>query len=626
FAARDWEALKRYLVTGFEGPLWQKYHLHDLESFVDTPRIVETVEDLNTYINQFQEIGEPLKLYKKITHETLVEHFIRGLPDWIRDELQRDDTTEETPAFEQVAEQVRGYVAPSTYFRRLNQDIQRRIGRIEKKTPTLVPQFTLNTDSQPKDTTEALTAGLDKLALTMTQAIKQGTTRPPSYRNTTAASSPPPPAPTTPAPVIHQAQQGPPPSMGSGANALPLGQRSDAKLTPQTAPCVYCGEIGHWKKECTVMSEHLAKGWTLDIDNRVCYPNGQVVRAKPGTYGALIQSLVDSGTLPPAPEPATGSNSLHLVTNLEGPFREGLLVNTIRPASEALPDRAPKRRATNNSRAAEARATEAIPPPVGLTPAIPEIHRPLQTLPRVDTRPAPVSTPPAEQPRRVTFEQPLAAPSPESQPAVATQPNAPSQPAVSSQPPAESVMEEDDEIEEIPVKTPPLQRRLRASRLQRLANPEEAAKTLLDQEVALTWRQIVGLSPAVQKVILEHIRNELVPLPTTGVPMPWLTANTQALCSTLNWVNQITRDTEELGAVERVGKYFVDQLTRSDAGDDDVNVWYTRALPVADAEIRGYRCAALFDSGSQVNTIRASLHRELMLPIRTDGSHTIVGA
>ncbi|KAE8212244.1 hypothetical protein CF326_g9908, partial [Tilletia indica] len=53
YVAKDWAGIKRYILTGFEGPDTDKYTEHDLAVFVSTPRSIGTITELNHYSLSF---------------------------------------------------------------------------------------------------------------------------------------------------------------------------------------------------------------------------------------------------------------------------------------------------------------------------------------------------------------------------------------------------------------------------------------------------------------------------------------------------------------------------------------------------------------------------------------------
>ncbi|KAL9938176.1 hypothetical protein V8E36_002799, partial [Tilletia maclaganii] len=81
----------------------------------------------------------------------------------------------------------------------------------------------------------------------------------------------------------------------SGPNTTPLG-------TPQRpAGCIYCFELGHQKRECPHLLEHLQKQYVkLQDGNRVFWMDGTPVRAIFGAYNRTVQERLQQGTLPTA--------------------------------------------------------------------------------------------------------------------------------------------------------------------------------------------------------------------------------------------------------------------------------------------------------------------------------------
>ncbi|KAK0542053.1 hypothetical protein OC846_006861, partial [Tilletia horrida] len=228
-------------------------------------------------------------------------------------------------------------------------------------------------------------------------------------------------------------------------------------------------------------------------------------------------------------------------------------------------------------------------------------------------------------------------------PAVPVTPAAPEQIQATASPateitPADAAMrdlEEEDELAEGPdlvdldgtgrnflsTKIPPTHKRLRTSRLRRESEPDKVAKTLLDQVVSLRFRDIIGVSPAVQKVVLDHLRNELVPIPSTGRPMPWLVTEGEHLVPNQAAVSTFASSESELG------KLVVNQvLTQLSKDHEEEKPLYTAALPVTTVTIGGHSLKALLDTGSQLNTISDEVRQAHGLGLRVDYRHRIKGA
>ncbi|KAE8212630.1 hypothetical protein CF319_g9243 [Tilletia indica] len=197
-------------------------------------------------------------------------------------------------------------------------------------------------------------------------------------------------------------------------------------------------------------------------------------------------------------------------------------------------------------------------------------------------------------------------------------PNTGQQPTPPTSPEADS---DDDDSGQTPRPPKPF-RRLRASKVKRESNPDEVAQSLLSSPVTLPWRVIVGLSKDVQRVILEHIRNELVPIPTTHHPVPWADPDKASVAAHL--LHHLTGSAIKTPTQE-LSRQLIHQMNHV-ALSSPTPSWYTHGLPMVPVSIKGRQYIALLDSGSQINVLKSSIRDELNLPLRYDGRHVVIGA
>ncbi|KAK0542217.1 hypothetical protein OC846_006802, partial [Tilletia horrida] len=692
YLSKDWEWIKSFLLTGFEGPESQKYTVYDLDSWVETPRRIETVEEFNDYTNNFQDIADPLHTYGSLTTDNYIEKFHRGLPDNIRQELRVRFALNTKPSFEEVTRMVLDIVNPDTFFGKLDQTIRRQESKKANKALLTKPTFSIEKTAS-RISAESLAKHVEQLTVAMEKFATTSTTKRAPYAQKTAGATDAKPAMTG---TGDAARSNTTTSPATGANTTPLG---GGDYTPPSG-CYYCGNEEHNKYQCATFKEHRNKGWVTIDKGKIAYMDTNPVRGPRGTLHLVIQKQAQEGSLPGVPQAQTGaslqSNVYELASEDGSTWDEeeaalAMLMGQIdnedfdweaypaRTADEALGPSpvATKRRTTTNSRNAgesgglpaqvrfkeppaqpvSAPTTQGAPTP---PPSVPNPtssgQPPTSTNQQPVANPAPAATIQQAAPTTVPPQAPpappttagvapaapaaLAAPA---APAVPVTPAAPEQTQATASPateitPADAAMrdlEEEDELAEGPdlvdldgtgrnflsTKIPPTHKRLRTSRLRRESEPDKVAKTLLDQVVSLRFRDIIGVSPAVQKVVLDHLRNELVPIPSTGRPMPWLVTEGEHLVPNQAAVSTFASSESELG------KLVVNQvLTQLSKEHEEEKPLYTAALPVTTVTIGGHSLKALLDTGSQLNTISDEVRQALGLGLRVDYRHRIKGA
>ncbi|KAE8207982.1 hypothetical protein CF319_g9581, partial [Tilletia indica] len=246
FTNRDWPAVRKFILTGFDGPEVDIFTEQDLISFVKEERTLGTLEELNHYNLAFLDISSKLLQRGKIGSQQQLHYFVTGLPISIRRELEHSELRVDEATYETVLHEVQEYFRPTTFFRRLNLEMQREQAQIQHRAPIRSPSLNLSGPSGTLGTGSHsnLTRQLEQLSLTITQAMEKASTsssRPPpppaqQYRPPPPTQPYRPPPPAQPTQPLTFSQQGP----STGSNAIPLDPRSQRPML-----CVYCNDPNH---------------------------------------------------------------------------------------------------------------------------------------------------------------------------------------------------------------------------------------------------------------------------------------------------------------------------------------------------------------------------------------------
>ncbi|KAE8221274.1 hypothetical protein CF319_g5338 [Tilletia indica] len=605
YIKRSWAGVREFILTGFDGPEIELFTEHDLKVFVLQERNLATIEDLNHYNLAFLDISSKLLQRGKIGTQQQLHYFVQGLPLHIRRELENSELRTDDATYEAVLHEVQEYFRPRTFFRQLNLEMQRERAQMNHQAPIRTPSLNLSGPSASMEHggSSAFVKQLEQLSLTISQAMERAAQ--PAPRPQSQPYRPPPAmVPTQPLTFSQHAPT-------TGSNAVPVDARGQRPMT-----CVYCNDPTHLRRSCPILSDHIQKGWVKILDNRICFSDGSPVQ---GRYGALHEAVTErqqSGRLPPSTGQHPSSNLVGLTSNyLQFDFSpyeyedeyEGFISNSM--STDAAKRAHEGQEDTRNARP---RLTRTTPPSLVPTPLV-RFEEPNPST----SQAAPPSIP---QTQRPAFPMPtslqtpgMTAHSPSTQDPQGNQPTPPASPEDDS---------EDEEPNGKTLRPPKPFRRLRASKLKRESNPDEVAQSLLSSPVTLPWRVIVGLSKDVTKSILDHLRGEMVPIPTTHHPVPWAEADAATVASHL--FHHLT-GTSPATTTQELSRQLIHQMNNVALGTP-ARSWYTHGLPMVPVTIKGRQYLALLDSGSQINVLRMSVREELNLPLRYDGRHVVIGA
>ncbi|KAE8224501.1 hypothetical protein CF326_g8022, partial [Tilletia indica] len=401
--------------------------------------------------------------------------------------------------------------------------------------------------------------------------------------------------------------QAPPPqaSTYNNYNQTPATGPNTQPISSRPPTCVDCNDPTHGRDHCPVLTDHVQKGAVKILNGTICWPDGSRVMGRYGfLHEAASERLRSSGPGPGGDQSGTvKTNYMQFLFSEDDPPSMSTNVHTTDAAKHGLPAEAD----TRNTRPRFTRSGNTDGSAQSQIPTV-----------RFDLPGAP--TPNSQTPAQVTpsYYNPALGSTP---PATSTPPLR--VPGVTIEDEEGSDDDDDDSLKTLrPLK--PF-RRLRTSRIKRLTDPDEIAQTLLASQVTLPWQAVVGLSKDVQRHILEQLRGEKVPVPSTSEAVPWAPADAAKLASHLfqSLTQQLpNRSSSTSGIMEKLSH----QTNHVSLVSEQPRPWYTRGLPMMTVFIGGKGYPALLDSASQINVMQRSVQEEHQLPLRYDGKHIVIGA
>ncbi|KAE8229024.1 hypothetical protein CF326_g6021 [Tilletia indica] len=563
---RDWEGVKEFLLQHFDGEDEDyKFTLNDLESFVKTPRTFDTKADLNLYTLQFREIGDRLLRAERITRPEAFRKYVRGLPPALRQSLQHSTFAKVNPSFDDIVKEVRDHFRPKHVFRLAQQVEERETAQQEKSTPARLPGLKFHSPGSSLRTNqhEDLSQQFAQMSTAFSDAVTKALT------STAAHTQSLPPRPPTPS------SRYPSSTPASGPNAVAVGERRRS--------CAYCDDPGHMRRDCGVLTDHIRRKLvTISPENEIQWSDGSKMIARFGRYAEQVNQ---AGTRP-GPSNPTGSgappmaaNYLHLVEDDDG-YEELFQSNDTRHKRK-LDDLATNRELRSRPNHAPGETPRPIVRFSENPGSLPE-NAGIQTS-------DPYAVPP-----ELSTGGPSSGPGPLGNGGSRGHAEANQGPGGSG---TEGV--------EAGVGTEGTSRRgpaffKRYTDLRRELVPRQVFDKLLDAPVQLPWRDIVGLSPDLQKLFNDCTRNKNIPMPVTGRAVPWDGAS--------------------------VAQEALYQLNSTELGAHSLVPYYSHGLPMVRLTVGGFTVDALLDTGSQINLIDHELHGRLDLPLRFDGNHKVIGA
>ncbi|KAE8242694.1 hypothetical protein A4X13_0g7053 [Tilletia indica] len=175
YIAKDWPGIKRYILTGFEGPDTDKYTEHDLAVFVSTPRSLGTITELNHHSLSFKDMGDKLLQRGQIGSKQYLQYFVRGLPDEVLLSLADSTLEDEHATFQDVLEEVQRFFQPSTFFKKASLEKQRERAQLEHRAPTNGPALHLSLVSgrNGNDKESVMVKQLERISLNFAHAMER---------------------------------------------------------------------------------------------------------------------------------------------------------------------------------------------------------------------------------------------------------------------------------------------------------------------------------------------------------------------------------------------------------------------------------------------------------------------
>ncbi|KAK0520726.1 hypothetical protein OC842_007009 [Tilletia horrida] len=610
FETRNWEDIKWFILTSFDGPPGEKYTAVDLEAFIKKDRTISTVAEIINYTLQYKEIADTLLRHNLITSALHVRYYVQGLPKTVRQELRHVRLDAVNPSFGQVEAAVRTHFMPSDFFARVTQDIDRTEAQRNNSALIKGPSVRISGSSRPTSSEQVIAQSIERFGTRVERVMQAMET---GFKSLAAAPPAPGFVPSHPA-----GRAGPPAtSPATGPNSVPLGGAPPAR--PDT--CAYCNDSNHYKNKCPLLNEQMALGNVILHEGRVCWQDSSIVPGKWGAIHAVVQEHLRNGTIPRQGSSQPVQSNILMLSTMTHELHPGggTYENGVPVGFEAFPA---QRQNVGGDRNLRSRPYQPPAPPAqGAVPAgnppgsvAPGIHAP-QPPPEAAVQPAP---PPNNTAQGTTSNASPAAPG--------------------AQPDLDEAMDAD--WQDKPTDPPAVRKlkaafRSRASHLDRHADPDTMAETIMDLEISVTVRQILSLSKPVQKIFLNWLRGELLPIPIIGKG-PWKSKDewrrddeeaakqdgTTEVQVALSLIEALNRRQSPSHVADRIQHQLNNVSLRATPSDP----WYSRSLPSTTVTIGRYAILALIDCGSQVNIMREDLLEALMLPLRTDRPQVIIGA
>ncbi|KAE8241373.1 hypothetical protein A4X13_0g7444 [Tilletia indica] len=560
YKARDWPKVKEFLLEHFDAEDEDyKFTLHDLDAFVKIPRTFSTKADLNLYTLQFREICDRLIRAERITRPEGFRKYVRGLPAELRQSLQHSGFAKVDPSFDDIVREVRDHFRPKHVFRLAQQVDDRETAQEAHITPTRPPGLKFHSPgtSLRSQGTEDLTQQFAQMSTALTEALTKALTHPASQGHSLPGRPPTP------------SSRFPPGTPASGPNSLPVGTGRRS--------CAYCDDPGHMRRECSILNDHLRRKLiSITPENEILWNDGSRVMARFGRYAEVV-SQAGARSSGPAASVGAGTGPASLAANyLQLIHDDDEYENDFFQSNDSRHKRKLGDLATNRELRSRPNSMPAQTPYTGVRFAETSGNVPTDEAGPSSTLPP---LPPLGQAQGLT-------------------PDGEANPTGHSG-------ERRTEGVEAGVSTDPAAKRgpaffKRYTDLRRELVPREVFDKLLDAPVQLPWRDIVGLSPDLQKLFNDVTKNKNIPMPVTGRAVPW-----------------------EGTTVAQEALY---QLNNTELAAQNLGPYYSHGLPMIRLSIGKFAVNALLDTGSQINLIDHELHSELDLPLRFDGNHKVIGA
>ncbi|CAD6929943.1 unnamed protein product [Tilletia controversa] len=273
---RDYEGVKEELLRSFQESDVDKYTLTDLFTFVQTKRVIGTLDELNKYLLLYKEMANNLKKHGRLT------------------DVSAD------PTFAQIEKDVRQVFEPTGFYSKFRHnnalERDRRENPDHVRVPSMVPTQNARTGGISDDVQD-LTKLMRNLTVNVNALAKLGagpgptTPRGPAAAGNTYPNQSTPIA-TGPRYTSGQYTQAPATDRLRSSYATPY-QGDPTRRTnsqpqygaPPTAPagCHYCGDGLHGKRQCGLYQKHLVEGVVKEgTDGRMYGPDDTLLWWKPG--------------------------------------------------------------------------------------------------------------------------------------------------------------------------------------------------------------------------------------------------------------------------------------------------------------------------------------------------------
>ncbi|KAL9934796.1 hypothetical protein V8E36_006571 [Tilletia maclaganii] len=320
WATRSYEGVKSQLLEQFATDDEDKYALEDLKSFVSKDRTIKNKVQLNKYLIDYKVIANVLLRHDRITQKTMVDWFLEGLPQAVRDELEkRDFETRKSNTrgisgkvpqltFKQVETDVKTLFTPTTYYASFNHNRRQEQDRVQHpekvKTPGLSMEGPKSAKKQKDEQMKRMEDLVATMSINVSTLVNHGT-RMAAANNTRASAA-------TYASTHNAAQT----SGSSAPPATTIYQGDPARQSTSTPPqrsaqppsnaptgpsafnsrsCYYCGEPGHGMRGCPVKANHLHDGiMTEGADGKIRSADGNLLPWVPGQMHSLAQQRFDA--------------------------------------------------------------------------------------------------------------------------------------------------------------------------------------------------------------------------------------------------------------------------------------------------------------------------------------------
>ncbi|KAE8218424.1 hypothetical protein CF319_g7702 [Tilletia indica] len=349
--------------------------------------------------------------------------------------------------------------------------------------------------------------------------------------------------------------------------------------------CSYCDDPGHQRRDCPSLTDHLRRKLvSISPDHEIIWPDGTRVIGRFGRYAEIVgQSAARaSGAEVSSQSTPLAANYLNLVLD-DDEFRGDFFQSNDsrhKRGPEEIPANRQLRSRLNALPDGEQRRIVRLTEDPG---SVPENS----STPHPGIQPVPPTLTPG----------PDGAASHQGVPSSAFSRDASVGMDVEQSSPTGGV--------EAGVSTDPASKKgpaffKRYTDLRRELVPRQVFEKLLDTPVQLPWKDVVRLSPDLQRMFNDCTRNKNIPMPVTGRAVPW-----------------------DSSTVAQEALY---QLNNAELTSPNLGPYYSHGLPMIQITIGKYVVNALLDTGSQINIIDHELHADLDLPLRFDGKHKVVGA